>query len=48
MNDLDALIASRAVTDPAEVHKNNLANMAETPVNNNSETTEDEPNNTAA
>lgn len=25
MNDVDALIASRAVTDPAEVHKNNLA-----------------------
>lgn len=24
MNDLDALIASRAVTDPAEVHKNNV------------------------
>lgn len=47
MNDLDALIASRAVTDPAEVHKNNLANTAETPVNNNSETTEDDPNNTS-
>lgn len=25
MNDIDSLIASRAVTDPAEVHKNNLS-----------------------
>lgn len=47
MNDLDALIASRAVTDPAEVHKNNLANTTETSVNNNSETTEDDLNNTS-
>lgn len=29
MNDLDALVASNAVTDPAEVHKNNVASKTE-------------------
>ena len=29
MNDLDALIAANAVTDPAEVHENNIKSKEE-------------------
>lgn len=36
MNDLDALIASRAVTDPSEVHKNNMNNQVQVVTEQNS------------